>query len=156
MTAADPSPSPCPTDSPRPARAADDGSAVVWLLVVPLLVLVLAAISLDLWGALSARGRIAAIADEAAAAGATALSPEASRAARQQVALDPDEATRRALEAVDTHPEVARVIQRSAAATPDVVRVTVEGRYDLLLLRLVGQDAVAVTVTGHATPRVEG
>lgn len=134
----------------------DAGTAAVWLMITPVLILVLAGISLDLWGALSARGRIAAIADEAAVAGATAIAVDGSRAAAQQVTLDAEEATRRALEAVDVHPDGDRVTARGAAAGEDLVSVTVEGHYELLVLRLVGVDSLPISVIGHAAPRLDG
>ncbi|MGI9016316.1 MAG: pilus assembly protein TadG-related protein [Euzebya sp.] len=132
------------------------GSITAWLMVVPLLVLLLGGLSVDLWAALAARGRIAAIADEAAAAGATALSEDDSRAVDQQVRLDPAEAQRRALEAVDTHPAIADVTARSATASAELVSVTVEGVSDFLFLRLVGATTVPIRVTGHASATPAG
>lgn len=130
------------------------GSVTIWLLVVPILLLVLGGLTLDLWAALSARGRIAAIADEAAVAGAGALDPLAGRDADlQAVALDPDAAVRRALAAVDAHPGSAAVVSRRATASPDLVSVTVEGTFDFLLLRLVGAVTAPISVTGHAVPQ---
>lgn len=133
-------------------RDVERGSVTAWLMVVPLLVMVLGGISLDLWAAVSARGRIAAIADEAAVAGASALAADASRQDSQVALLEPDEAVRRALLAVDGHPENADVLTRTASATPELVSVTVEGQFGFLLLRLVGADTAPVRVTGHATP----
>lgn len=140
---------------PAPGRRVADqrGSVTIWLLVVPVLLLVLGGITLDLWAALSARGRIAAIADEAAVAGAGALDPSAGRdAAAQAIALDPDAAVARALAAVDAHPGAADVTGRRATATPQLVSVTVDGTFDFLLLRLVGADTAPISVTGHAAP----
>lgn len=124
----------------------------MWLMVVPLLVMLVGGMTVDLWVALSARGRIAAIADEAAIAGATAVSVEAGRAQDQQVALDPIVAQQRALAAVDTHPGVADVTGRSAVASEGLVAVTVTGTFDFLFLRLVGATSAPINVTGWAAP----
>lgn len=80
--------------------ARDGGSVTVWLMVVPLLVMLVGGMTVDLWAAWSARGRIASIADEAVIAGASAVSVGAGRARGQQVALDPIEAQQRALVAL--------------------------------------------------------
>ena len=56
-------------------------------LVVPVLLLLLGGVSLDLWAAASVRARLAAVADDAATAGATALDDGALRAG--EVRLDP-------------------------------------------------------------------
>lgn len=135
-------------------RLSDRGSVSAWLMVVPLLILLLGGISVDLWTALSARGRIAAVADDAALTGATAVSAHGSRDPAQTVQLDVDEASRRALAAVDTHPDADRVISRTVHASADLVSVTVEGELAFMLLRLVGGDVARVAVTGHAAPVV--
>lgn len=135
-------------------RASERGSVTAWLMVVPLLILLLGGISVDLWTALSARGRIAAVADDAAAAAATAVSAHGSRETAQRVQLDVEEASRRALVAVDTHPDAARVVSRTVHASTDLVSVTVEGELAFMLLRLVGGDVARVVVTGHAAPVV--
>lgn len=120
--------------------------------MVPVLIAVLGGFSLDLWTAIGTRGRIAAIADQAAAAGATAIAEPVARGDAQAIILDPVMARDRALAAVDGHPDVALVQGRSAAATPELVSVTVEGRHDFLLLRLIGATSTPVVVTGHAAP----
>jgi Flp pilus assembly protein TadG len=130
------------------------GSVTAWLLVLPLLLLLLGGIGLDLWAALAERGRIAAIADDAAAAGATAIDPGSVQAAEQVIALDPALAVERALVAVDTHPGARAVTSRHATASDAIVSVTVEGELAFLLLRLVGADTAPISVTGHASPVV--
>lgn len=132
------------------------GSVTVWLLVVPVLIMVLGGLSVDLWAALSAQNRIAAIADEAAAAGATAVSPGVSRSNDQALLLDPAEAERRALQAVDTHPGADQVTGRSVVARTDLVAVTVEGNSEFLFLRLLGATSIPVRVTGAASSNPSG
>jgi Flp pilus assembly protein TadG len=134
-------------------RARDRGSVTAWMMLVPLLVAVLGGFSLDLWAALGTRGRVAAIADEAAAAGATALDVAGIRAAGE-VQIDPAAAHARAAAAVDGHPDAGLLTGREVVATPDRVAVTVTARHEFLLLRLVGATAAAVEVTGHARPVV--
>lgn len=128
------------------------GSVTVWLMILPILVMLVGGMTVDLWTALSARGRIAAIADEAAAAGATAVSVDSGRAQTQQVTLDPAEAQLRALVAVDTHPGVIDVTGRSALASPTMVEVTVTSTFDFLFLRLVGATSTPISVTARAAP----
>ncbi len=129
------------------------GSVTVWLMLVPLLVVVLGGLSVDLWAGLSTRSRLAAIADDAAAAGATAVSVPAVRQPDQRVLLDTDEAVRRATAAVDEHPEVGLVTGRRATADAQLVTVVVEGRHDFLLLGLLGTGSTPVLVRGHAAPQ---
>jgi Flp pilus assembly protein TadG len=132
--------------------AAERGSVTVWLLAVPVLLLALCGVTLDLWAALSARSTIAAIADEAAVAGASAVSEADGRSQRQAVELDPASAVQAALTAVDTHPLAGTVTARTANATPSIVSVTVEGEFAFVLLRLVGATTASISVTGHARP----
>ncbi|CAN5461501.1 hypothetical protein BH23ACT9_BH23ACT9_36390 [soil metagenome] len=131
----------------------DGGSVTAWLLVVPLLLLVMGGLSLDLWAALSVRGRVAAIADDAAAAGATAVSVADLRDGGT-ARVDAGEASARALRAVDTHPDAALVTARTVATGDRLVSVTVDGEVVFTLLRLVGATTAPVRVTGHAAPVV--
>lgn len=141
-----------PCLSPSSGGAGERGTVTAWLLVMPLLVLLVGGMTVDLWAAMSARSRIAAIADDAAVAGATAVSDASARGADQQVTVDVPDAVRRALVAVDSHPGAVEVTGRSAAATPDLVSVTVQGRFQFLFLQLVGATAGSISVTGHAAP----
>ncbi len=133
----------------------ESGSVTVWMVLTPLLVLLLGGMSLDLWAALSARGRIAAIADDAAIAGATAVAVTELRddLGDQAPVLDPHHAQARALAAVDAHPQSGLVTGRSVSASPDIVTVTVEGQYQFLLLRMVGATTAPISVTGSARPQ---
>lgn len=134
--------------------AGDHGSVTVWLMVVPVLLLLLGGITLDLWSAASVRGRLAAVADDAAAAGATALDDGALRGGDAR--LDPSRARERALRAVDTHHERSNVEEVEVTATHSRVGVSVSGTAELHLLRMVGTTGIELTVTGHAAPDVRG
>jgi Flp pilus assembly protein TadG len=140
----------------RPTASAwddDRGSVTAWLLLVPLLVLLLGGLTLDLWAALTARARVAAVADDAAAAGASAID-EAVLRGTGAVVLDPDAARARALEAAAAHPDAGLLTGVAADATPSQVTVTADATFEFLLLRLVGATTAPVSVTARAAPIV--
>ena len=141
-------------DDPGSGWADERGSVTAWLMVVPVLLLLLGGVSLDLWAAASVRARLAAVADDAATAGATALDDGALRAG--EVRLDPSMAHDRALRAVYAHHERERVDAVLVDATETSIGVTVTGIADLRLLGMVGTDRVELQVTGHAAPDVRG
>ncbi|WP_108666495.1 hypothetical protein [Euzebya rosea] len=139
-------------DDPAGCWAEDRGSVTAWLMVVPVLLLLLGGVSLDLWSAASVRARLAAVADDAAVAGATALDDGALRSG--EVRLDPSVARQRALRAVDAHHDRTRVDTVVVDATEASIGVTVTGNADLHLLGMVGSDHIELQVTGHAAPDV--
>lgn len=141
-------------DDPAGCWADDRGSVTAWLMVVPVLLLLLGGVSLDLWSAASVRARLAAVADDAAVAGATALDRGALRSG--EVRLDPSAAHQRALRAVDAHHDRTRVGTVVVDATATSIGVTVTGNADLHLLGMVGSDHIELQVTGHAVPDVRG
>lgn len=136
-------------------RARDErGSVTVWVMVVPLLLALMGGVTLDLWSALSVRARLAAIADDAAAAGATAVTETSLRAGAPD--LDPDMAHDTAVAAVVGHADAARVHALEVLPTTSAVSVTVTGSATLHLLRMVGPAEIELTATGVAAPDVRG
>ena len=132
----------------------DRGSVTVWLMVVPVLLLLLGGITLDLWSAASVRARLAAVADDAASAGATVLDDAALRGGEPR--LDPPRARERALRAVDAHHERTGIDDVQVTATDTRVGVSITGTAELHLLRMIGTQDIELTVTGHAAPDVRG
>ncbi len=128
----------------------DRGSVTAWLMVVPVLVLLLGAVTIDLWSALSVRTRLAAIADDAAAAGATVLDQQALRGG--SALLSAGAATDAATAAVAVHADADLVLGMAVDAAPERVQVVVEGIAPLPLLGMVGIAEVPVTAEGAATP----
>lgn len=133
-------------------RRSESGFVTAWMLLVPLLLLVTAGLTLDLWSAMATRTRIAAVADDAALHGATGLRTDALREGR--IDVDPELATLRALAAVDGHPDRGLVTSRGAEVDGTWVRVTVAGVHRPVLLGVLGMDAIDVRVTGAADGRV--
>jgi Flp pilus assembly protein TadG len=134
----------------------ESGTVTLWLLGVCLLLFALGGISLDLWRAFSERRSLAATADAAALAGASAIDEEQYRTSGA-VALDPALAESRA------RTEVARQLDRAALrsvdvhADPEAVTVVVHGEVGFTLLGVVAPDGdFEVRVTATATPRRSG
>lgn len=134
----------------RPARHAgrdQRGWVTLWVLGLSVAVLLLGGLGLDFWRALAVRRDLAATADAAAAAGATALDPAALRGGT--LVLDPAEARARAVEHLPA---------TAARATVDVtgtrVTVALEARVPFTLLQLfLGGDAFTVRARATAEPR---
>jgi Flp pilus assembly protein TadG len=129
----------------------ESGTITLWMLGLCLMLFLLGGISLDLWRAFSERRSLAATADAAAVAGASALD-EAAYRSTGAVRLVPADAQRRA------HASLADQLDRRALrdarveATEDTVMVTVGGYVDFSLLQIVAPgDEFAITV--HATAR---
>ena len=129
----------------------ESGTITLWMLGLCLMLFLLGGISLDLWRAFSERRSLAATADAAAVAGASALD-EAAYRSTGAVRLVPEDAQRRA------HASLADQLDRRALrdarveATEDTVMVTVGGSVDFSLLQIVAPgDEFAITV--HATAR---
>jgi Flp pilus assembly protein TadG len=137
----------------RPTLGArrESGTITLWMLGLCLMLFLLGGISLDLWRAFSERRSLAATADAAAVAGASALDEAAYRTSGA-VRLVPEDAQRRA------HASLADQLDRRALrdarveATEDTVIVSIGGSVDFSLLQIVAPgDEFAITV--HATAR---
>jgi Flp pilus assembly protein TadG len=134
----------------------ESGTVTLWLLGLCLLLFALGGISLDLWRGFSTRRSLAATADAAALAGASAIDEDAYRR-DGVIRLDPALAEARARD------HVARQRDRSALrgvevrADDDAVTVVVRGELGFTLLGIVDPGgSVAVQVTATATPRRAG
>jgi Flp pilus assembly protein TadG len=129
----------------------ESGTITLWMLGLCLMLFLLGGISLDLWRAFSERRSLAATADAAAVAGASALDEAAYRSSGA-VRLVPADAQRRARASLADQLDRRALRDARIEATEDEVMVTVGGSVDFSLLQIVAPgDEFAITV--HATAR---
>lgn len=140
-------------------RAADEeGMVVLWLLGVAAMLLMLGGLSIDLWHVFTERRALVGVADAAAYAGASGIDVAAYRA-DGSVVLEPEVAERLALDAVARQGDAGMLAGPPiVAVSPDTITVTLDGRVELTLLRLLapGTDALDVRVRASAAPRLGG
>jgi len=142
------------TQRRRDLRASrESGTITLWMLGLCLMLFLLGGISLDLWRAFSERRSLAATADAAAVAGASALD-EAAYRSNGAVRLVPADAQRRAQASLAEQLDRRALRDSRVEATEETVIVTVGGSVDFSLLQVVAPgDEFAITV--HATARPE-
>jgi Flp pilus assembly protein TadG len=129
------------------------GTLTIWMLGLCLMLLLLGGISLDLWRAFSERRALAAAADAAAIAGASALDEPAYRDAGT-VRLVPADAERRALGSLVGQADRRALRGSQVRADEQVVVVEVIGSVDFSLLQLLTPgDAFEITVRAVARPQ---
>ncbi|HKF90068.1 MAG TPA: pilus assembly protein TadG-related protein [Acidimicrobiia bacterium] len=129
----------------------ESGTITLWMLGLCLMLFLLGGISLDLWRAFSERRSLAAAADAAAVAGASALDEAAYRSSGA-VRLVPADAQRRAQASLADQLDRRALRDARVEATEDTVMVTVGGSVDFSLLQVVAPgDEFVITV--HATAR---
>jgi Flp pilus assembly protein TadG len=129
----------------------ESGTTTLWMLGLCLMLFLLGGISLDLWRAFSERRSLAATADAAAVAGASALDEAAYRGSGA-VRLVPADAQRRAQVSLADQLDRRALRDARVEATEDKVTVVVGGSVDFSLLQIVAPgDEFAITV--HATAR---
>ena len=139
-------------------RHDDRGAITLWVLGVTLIVMFVGWFSVTLWTGSDQRRQLAAAADQAAQAGATALDTNAFRATGTRQ-LDPTLARHRALASLAEQDIDQQLTGYRVDATTSQVTVTLDGQVDIGLLRIFdsgeGSIAVHVTATGYpqgATP----
>lgn len=145
----------------RPGRArralrggTEAGGITLWLLGLCITLLFVGGLSLDLWRAFSERRALAAIADAAAVAGASAVADGEFRSGGG-VLLDPARAEQRAAASAALQPRPRSLTAVVPAADPERIVVTVIGEVELTLLRVLAGDLgpLPVQVRAVATPR---
>jgi Flp pilus assembly protein TadG len=136
----------------EPRARGSAGTVVLWLLGVCLLLFALGGISLDLWRAFSERRALAATADAAALAGASALDETRYRTANELV-LDPAHAEAQARASIERQVDRAALRSFDVRADPEAVTVVVHGDVGFTLLGLLSRGGFAIEVTATATPR---
>jgi Flp pilus assembly protein TadG len=135
----------------RAARAGERGTITLWLLGLCMMLLLLGGMSLDLWRAFSERRSLAAAADAAAIAGATALDTDAYRATGA-VQLVPTDAEARALASLRDQLDTRSMRDVKVHADTTTVTVEVHGEVDFTLLQLADPGG-NLPITIHATAR---
>jgi Flp pilus assembly protein TadG len=136
-----------------PGARRESGTITLWMLGLCLMLFLLGGISLDLWRAFSERRALAATADAAAVAGASALDEGAYRSTGV-VRLVPADAQRRAQASLADQLDRRALRESRVEATEDTVMVTVGGSVDFSLLQIVAPgDEFAITVRATARPQ---
>jgi Flp pilus assembly protein TadG len=128
------------------------GTITLWILGLCLMLFLLGGISLDLWRSFSERRALAATADAAALAGASAIDEDRYRQSGE-VVLVPTEAEARARASIAAQLDKDALRGVEVRATTEVVTVVARGRVGLTLLNLLHTADVDVVVTATATPR---
>jgi Flp pilus assembly protein TadG len=129
------------------------GTITLWVLGLCLMLFLVGGISLDLWRAFSERRALAAAADAAAVAGASALDEPTYRESGT-VRLVPADAQRRAIGSLAS--QLDRRALRDSRVRADDARVTVEvtGSVEFSLLQLLSPgDEFEITVRAVARPQ---
>jgi uncharacterized membrane protein len=131
----------------------DDGTLTIWMLGLCLMLLLLGGIGLDLWRAFSERRALAAAADAAAIAGASALD-EAAYRSQGAVQLAPGAAERHAAESLAEQVDRRALRGSTIRADGEAVYVEVSGSVDFSLLQLLSPgDTFEITVRAVARPQ---
>lgn len=132
------------------------GAAMLWVLGLSVIVLFLGGISLDLWRAFEVRQDLAAMADSAAAAGASHIDVDVFRGSGE-VLLDMSAAEAAALASIAAQQDAFRVtlepdISFDDSSLPTQISVTLEGelRFTLLKILSLDDDSIPVRATGTA------
>jgi len=134
------------------ARRGERGTITLWILGLCLMMFLLGGISLDLWRSFSERRALAATADAAALAGASAIDEDRYRQSGDLV-LVPALAEELARASVSRQLDTRSLRAVEVEATADVVTVVARGRVGLTLLNLLDTADLEVRVTATATPR---
>jgi Flp pilus assembly protein TadG len=135
------------------ATRRESGTITIWILGLCLMLFLLGGISLDLWRAFSERRALAAAADAAAIAGASALDETAYRESGT-VRLVPADAEQRAAGSLAGQMDRRSLRDGRVRATEDVVIVEVTGKVDFSLLQLLTPgDSFDITVRAVARPQ---
>lgn len=135
-----------------PRRGDERGTITFWILGLCVLLLALGGLSLDLWRSFSERRTLAAGADAAALAGASAIDPDRYRASGELV-LEPAEAERRARQSIEQQLDRAALRAVDVEATTESVTVVVRGNVRFSLLGLLEGGDFDVRVVATAWPR---
>jgi Flp pilus assembly protein TadG len=139
--------------SPQVTARPESGTITMWMLGLCVMLFLLGGISLDLWRAFSERRSLAATADAAAVAGASALDEAAYRSSGV-VRLVPADAQRRAQSSLADQLDRRALRDARVEATEEAVMVTVDGSVDFSLLQIVAPgDEFDITVRATARPQ---
>lgn len=146
----------CERPRGAPPATSEAGAVTIWMLVLSVILLSLGGLSVDLWRVLADRRELASTADAAAYAAAGRID-EAHYRATGQVVLRPDTATAAAASILAAREgDGADLIDADVVVAPDAATVTLVGRTDTLLLRLLDPSlrTLDLTVMSRAAPRI--
>lgn len=134
----------------------EHGSAPLWFLGLAVCVLMVGAMSAELWRAIGERQEMVAMADAAAVAGAAVIDLDHYRATGQ-VRIEGDEATSRALAVIDGHSgsqdlSSVPLIEVAADGSSVTIELTREVSFGLLRILALEDDRFIVTGTAVAYP----
>lgn len=143
----------------RSRHEEQEGMVVLWLLGMAVTLLMLGGLSVDLWRVFSDRRALVGVADAASYAGASGIDVDAFRSGLG-VVLSEAAARELAERSVASQADTPGLETATVTVAPGgtSVTVTVTGRVDLTLMKLLapGQDAIELTVTSTAEPRLGG
>ncbi len=125
------------------------GSITFWVLGLSFALMTLGVLSVDLWQLIGDRRELVSLADASATAAASAVDESQWRIS-QHLALDREEARRRALAVFEDRSDVHPVIEFDADGV--TVRVSVTRTVRTALLGLAGRDLVTVGAASEAKP----
>ena len=132
-------------------RRSERGSLALFGVSMAVIFLTVGGLSIELWNVISQRRQLSAVADAAAAAGATAINEDAYRQ-DGSLLLIPQEAAKRALSTIESQPIAASQVTTEVRPTPELIVVEIRGQVDMVILRLVGADPINIGVTSQAAP----
>lgn len=133
----------------------EQGTIVLWLLGLCVVLLFMGGLSLDLWRVLSERRALAGIADAASIAGATGVDEAAFRSTGD-VLLDVGLSEQRAADSIDGQTDIGRLTGAAVSATPDAITVVVTGSVELTLMKILlppETGGIDLQVQAVASPR---
>lgn len=132
-------------------RRSERGTLALFGILMAVVFMTVGGISIELWNVISQRRQLSAVADSAVAAGASAIDIDAYRA-DGTLMLMPDLARRRAAAAIDSSDVLVQNASFQLELTPDRVIVRASGEVDLIVLRIIGADPIAIAVLAEASP----
>lgn len=134
----------------------EDGAVTVWMLVLSVILLSLGGLSVDLWAVLADRRELASAADAAAYAAAGRIDEAHYRGTGEVILHAPSATAAAAAILAAREGEGADLLDAEVTVEPGGATVTLVGRTDTLLLRLLDPSlrTLDLTVTSRAAPRV--
>jgi hypothetical protein len=129
----------------------EQGTVVLWVLGLCLVVFLLGGFSFDMWRVLEARRELSAMADGAATAGANGLDSTALR--RGHVLVDPGRARLLAVDSLRRHRDAAAVDGVEVVVRDGGVEVTLREGVTLALLGSFVGEPLTVRASARAVPR---
>jgi Flp pilus assembly protein TadG len=134
----------------------DRGTMTPWMLAMTVLILALGGLGLDLWRAVAERRGLQEVAEASSRAGANGID-EAAFDESGELVLDPGRAEDLARDNLSRQDPLTLQFMTDVRVSSTTERVTVEidGSVETVLTRLLGADAIEVSVVADAAPRAQ-